>query len=384
MKQYKKLLATILNDGNYKKPAREGMPPTFSHTGLSMVHDMSDGFPLLTTKHTPIRSIIHELLWFMSGDTNIKYLVDNNVKIWNDDAYKYYCRFASDNGGIEQNCILRITDDVSEGGPWYTMLQKDEFIDIIKNAPSVNDLPVYKVSPDLLDRHGNVAEYRLGDLGKVYGHQWRNQNGVDQLLNVINGIKANPESRYHILDAWNPSDFDQMALPPCHCFYQFVAQPMDIEELIESLQKSYKVHHTESDLDLASIVDYDHAVQMCQSYSLPVYKLDLCMTQRSVDAFLGLPFNVPSMGALLMFICKLTNMVPGKLCWTGGDVHIYTNHVDQVMQLLSREPKSLPTLTITKDIECLADVLSLNPKTDIELSGYDPHPAIKADLSVGV
>ncbi len=317
MEIYQDLLRKIIHTGVEKESGRENMPNTIGISQAFMKFNMNDGFPLLTTKKMFLKGIICELLWFMRGQTNIKPLLDDGVNIWNKDAYRWYLK------------KLHKT---------RKPLTIQEFIDTIKEMPH-------------FEIHDN-EQYDLGDLGKVYGYQWRNQNGIDQLANVIDGLKANPYSRYHIIDAWNKADFDEMALPPCHLLYQFIVRP------IQNQSKEKK------------IIDRK-------------FYLDLNMYQRSCDTFLGVPFNIASASLLLMIIAKTCNMVPGVFTWLGGDTHLYTTHGDQVMTQLKRNPKALPKLLITKDLYTLQDIESLTYK-DFELTGYNPHPAIKAELSVGL
>ena len=213
MKQYLDLLKNILKNGVEKESGRANMPNTIGISGAEMRMDLENGFPLLTTKKMFWKGIIHELLWIMHGDTNIKYLVDNDVNIWNGDAYRWYQKHLSVNEGKDQNALM-----YDNGDNTFRMFLIDEFIDEIKKG-EIAYQSIFK-------------GYRIGDLGKVYGHQWRNQNGVDQLKDLISGLKNNPYSRYHILDAWNKVDFPYMALPPCHLLYQFIVRPLTGQEKV--------------------------------------------------------------------------------------------------------------------------------------------------------
>lgn len=264
MKQYLELLEKIMSDGTVKTD-RTGVG-TKSIFGHQMRFDLSEGFPLLTTKKVHLRSIIHELLWFISGDTNIGYLHDNKVSIW------------------------------------------DEWAD------------------------------ENGDLGPVYGKQWRSWQtpdgrSIDQLSQVIETIRNNPDSRRMIVCAWNPSDVDRMALPPCHCFFQFYVAEGRLS---------------------------------CQLY------------QRSADTFLGVPFNIASYALLTMMIAQVCGLQPGEFVHTTGDTHIYLNHFDQVREQLSREPRPLPVMKLNPEIKSIFDF----KYEDFELVGYDPWPAIKAPVAV--
>jgi thymidylate synthase len=264
MQQYHDLMRHILANGT-EKTDRTGTG-TISVFGYQMRFNLADGFPLLTTKKVHMKSIVHELLWFIAGDTNIKYLTDNGVKIW------------------------------------------DEWAD------------------------------ENGDLGPVYGKQWRswaapNGKSIDQLADVINMIKNNPDSRRIIVSAWNPADVPNMALPPCHAFFQFYV----------------------SDSKLS-----------CQLY------------QRSADVFLGVPFNIASYALLTMMVAQVCDLEYGDFIWTGGDTHLYSNHLEQVDLQLSRELRELPTLKINKAVN---DIFSFKYE-DFELLNYNPHPGIKAPVAV--
>ena len=274
MKQYHKLLNHILEKG-IQKGDRTGTG-TISTFGYQMRFDLSEGFPLLTTKKLHLKSIIHELLWFIKGETNIKYLKDNNVKIWDS--------WADENG----------------------------------------------------------------DLGPVYGHQWRNWNsdGVDQINELINQIKSNPNSRRMIVSAWNPSVLPdtsktfsenvsngKAALPPCHAFFQF-----------------YVIDNKLS----------------CQLY------------QRSADTFLGVPFNIASYALFTMMVAQVTNLEPGDFIHTFGDVHLYNNHIEQAKEQLSRDFRSLPIMKINPSVKSINNFKF----EDFELENYDPHPHIKAAVSI--
>ena len=278
----------ILENG-VKKDDRTGTG-TISYFGYQTRYNLNDGFPLLTTKKVFLKGIIHELLWFISGDTNIKYLVDNNVKIWNEWAYEKYKK-----------------------EPVYNGETMDEFIEKIRESKEFAD--------------------KYGDLGPVYGRQWRNFNGVDQLEKLIYNLKHNPDSRRHIISAWNPAEVDNMALPPCHSFMQF-----------------YVVNNKLS----------------CQLY------------QRSADVFLGVPFNIASYSLFTMMIAQVCGFELGDFVHTFGDVHIYSNHMEQIKLQLSREPRALPTMKINPNVKSIYDF----KYEDFELEGYDPHPAIKGVVAV--
>lgn len=288
MKEYLKMCEFVLNNG-VKKEDRTGTG-TISYFGYQTRYDLSKGFPLVTTKKVHLKSIIHELLWFIKGDTNIKYLVDNNVKIWNEWPYETYKKSLD-----------------------YNNETLDEFVEKIK------------ADEEFAMLHG--------DLGPVYGKQWRNFDGVDQLMDLIEGLKKNPDSRRHIISAWNPSEVKYMALPPCHSFMQF-----------------YVVNNKLS----------------CQLY------------QRSADLFLGVPFNIASYALFTMMIAQVCNLELGDFVHTIGDAHIYLNHIDQIKLQLSRTPHPLPKMEMNKDIK---DILDFKYE-DFKLVDYVCDEAIKGVVAV--
>ncbi len=265
MLEYHRLLNKVLTNGSYRED-RTGTG-AYSVFGEQSRYDLSAGFPIVTTKKLHLRSIIHELLWFLSGDTNIRYLQENKVSIW------------------------------------------DEWAD------------------------------ENGDLGPVYGAQWRRWQGapgaepIDQIKKLIEGIKANPYSRRHIVSAWNVAVVDQMALPPCHCLFQFFVAEGKLS---------------------------------CQLY------------QRSADLFLGVPFNIASYAVFTLMVAQVCDLQPGDFVHTFGDLHLYSNHIEQAKLQLAREPRALPVMKLNPDVKDLFDF----KYEDFTLEGYDPHPAIKAPIAV--
>lgn len=288
MKQYLDLVNYILTNG-HKKDDRTNTG-TISVFGYQMRFDLSKGFPLLTTKKVHLKSIIYELLWFISGSTNIKYLVDNDVRIWNDWPYESYKKSSSFEGETIEEFALKIKADALFAAKW-------------------------------------------GNLGPVYGKQWRNFNGVDQLTKLIEKIKTNPNSRRLIISSWNPSEVDDMALPPCHSFMQFY------------------------------VVD---GKLSCQLY------------QRSADVFLGVPFNIASYALFTMMIAQVCNLEVGEFIHTLGDAHIYLNHLEQVNRQLKRTPRPLPKIIINPDIKSIFDF----KYEDFTLVDYNPYSGIKGKVAV--
>lgn len=290
MQQYLQLIETIMNTGEDRLD-RTGVG-TRSIFGYQSRYDLREGFPLLTTKKVHLRSILEELLWFISGSTNIEPLVQKNVKIWNEWPYEIFTK----------------SDD-------YNGESLSEFVEMIRTD------------------HEFAQTY--GELGPVYGKQWRNFNGVDQIENLITSLKDNPFSRRHIVSAWNPAEVDNMALPPCHAFMQFY-------------------------------VSADKKYLSCQLY------------QRSADVFLGVPFNIASYALLLEMVAQVCGYEAKEFVHTIGDAHIYSNHFDQVKLQLSREPMTLPKLKINKEIDSIFDF----ELSDFEVVDYKSHPTIKGAIAV--
>jgi thymidylate synthase len=325
-KSYQALLQDILDNG-VRKTDRTGTG-TISVFGRQIRHKMSEGYPLLTTKKMAFKTMVTELLWFLKGDTNIKYLVDNGCNIWNGDAYKNYFK----------NLPLDI--DVFE------ILTEDKFIDKIKTDDK-------------------FAE-EWGDLGPIYGTQWRewNYTGIDQIQNLINDLKTNPDSRRLMVSAWNVGELEHMTLPPCHYGFQVYTRELNLDERID-IYNGGRIPMNQSS-------DYFH--EHMDAYSIPRRAISLMWNQRSVDTFLGLPFNIASYGLLLEMIAKEVNMVPDELIGNLGDVHLYSNHIEQAKEQITRTPMTLPTVEIT-ELDLLEGSVS------VELKNYIHHDPIKAPLS---
>ncbi len=291
MKQYLDFLKHIKEHGKLR--SNRTSVDTITTFGYQFRVDLNEGFPLLTTKKTHLKSIIHELLWFISGETNIKYLVDHNVHIWDEWPYEKFKASNDYNGETIKEYVKRIKEDDSFAEKW-------------------------------------------GDLGPVYGSQWRNfegpDGGVDQIERLIDGLKNNPNSRRHIVNAWHAARVDEMALPPCHMMFQFFVQDNKLS---------------------------------CQLY------------QRSADAFLGVPFNIASYALFTMIVADVCGYELGEFVHTFGDAHIYVNHLDQVDLQLSRTPRKLPKMKINHK-----DSIFDYTYDDFKLKDYDPYPGIKGEIAV--
>jgi thymidylate synthase len=407
---YLDLIKCIMKDGT-KRDTRAG--EVYSVFGKQIRFDLKEGFPLLTTKKVFTKGVLHELLWFLQrpynshGSMNIEYLVRNGVHIWDDDAYRWFKteiagRFARDKNGSLQvkgifprEYVVCLNDDEIEGHPvyqywiendkrkeddkWLKNITKEEFIDLVLQKVEI---------------HGPfMSKYRFGDLGPVYGKQWRSfgETGTDQINNIINTLKTNPNDRRMLCLAFNPDQLDDMALPPCHVMMQFYARPLTRDERMKIFNNRYLTHkipkeyfewfkkyskNTPEGMDVSMPddgSDYDIA-------GIPKYGLSCMWTQRSVDTFLGLPFNIASYACLTHMIAKLVNMIPDELVGSLGDCHIYTAHKEAIEEQLKREGSDIvPELWIEGDQKTIEDF----KYDDLKIVAYCPNPPIKAPLLVG-
>ena len=343
-KQYIDLLQDILENG-VTKSDRTGTG-TLSVFGRQIRHKMSEGFPLLTTKKMPFRLIATELMWFLRGDTNIKFLVDNNCHIWDGDAYKSY---------------------------------SDHFI-------GYEDVPNKELFIEQIKTDDEFAK-KWGDLGPVYGKQWRSwkftdkfTNGeqiayvngsIDQIKNLINDLKTNPDSRRLLVSAWNPADLQDQVLPPCHYGFQVYTRELSISERVNLFMQGKKV---ERFLEKITNKDLDNK-------NIPKRAISLMWNQRSADLFLGIPFNIASYGLLLEILSKEVNMVPDELIGNLGDTHLYLNHIEQAKEQIGREPFPLPTLNQFPTYTGTKPSIESYVLGDFTLKNYQSHPSIKAPLS---
>lgn len=352
-RQYKELLEYILHFGVEKKD-RTGTG-TKSIFGWQIRHNMKEGFPLLTTKKMHWKSIVTELLWFLRGDTNIKYLVENDCHIWDGDAYKNYEKEFEKDKSIGLRLLVTRTDEKNP----YRKPTREQFITMIE--------------------HDDEFAKKWGELGPIYGKQWRNFNhptnefegydGIDQIANLINELKTNPDSRRLMVSAWNVGELDKMVLPPCHYGFQVYTRELSFEERFEyshNVRGLYYLNKTKEQVE----EDFNYE-------NIPTRAISLMWNQRSVDTFLGLPFNIASYALLLEIIAKEVNMVPEELIGNLGDTHLYLNHIEQAKEQIGRTSFELPNLKIFGEVEDIAHY----ELDDFEIHGYQSHPPIKAPLS---
>jgi len=375
-KQYKELLKHILTNGRVKKD-RTGTG-TISVFDYTMRFNMKEGFPILTSKKVFFKGVVHELIWFLRGQTNIKYLIDNGVHIWDGDAYKAYEKntpkqhiIGSDSDPMKK-CMTWINKtDKQSGYPILERLSKEEFINKIKTD--------------------NEFAEKWGELGPVYGQQWRNwenyeeigqhfssktlileesdilrRKPIDQIQNLINDLKINPDDRGLIVSAWNVADLKNMVLRPCHNFFQCYTYEMTEEERIKEWCESLSKNISYGD---------DMTWEKLDKLNFPKRKISLKVNIRSNDVFLGCPFNCTSYSTLLHLLAKEVNMIADDLIVTIGDAHIYLNHIEQAKLQINLPTFKLPTIQISN--KSIFDI----EYDDIKLVGYKSGPAIKGELS---
>jgi thymidylate synthase len=374
-RQYKELLEHIIHFGVEKKDRT--LTGTKSLFGWQIRHRMEEGFPLLTTKKMAWKSIVTELLWFLRGDTNIKYLVDNGCHIWDGDAWANYKRKTLD----------KFMEDTTIAG--YAITNKEDFINKIKTD--------------------DEFAKKWGDLGPIYGKQWRSwytrelrfrsdvvgepqslpeffevKVPIDQIANLINDLKTNPDSRRLMVNAWNVADVESgnMVLPPCHYGFQVYTRELSLRERFNLWEKI--PNRDVMDFPIGQLTEEQYH-DILTKIGVQSRAISLMWNQRSVDTFLGLPFNIASYGLLLNIIAKIVNMVPEDLIGNLGDVHLYSNHIEQAKEQLTRSAYDLPNLVINKTDEFWEgfDVSLFNhlDTTDFTIENYKSHPAIKAPLS---
>jgi thymidylate synthase len=376
-KQYQDLLRDILYHNN-PKVDRTGTG-TISVFGRQIRHKMSEGFPLLTTKKMPFKTMVTELLWFLRGDTNIKFLVDNGCHIWDGDAFKNYISKTNEYKGdwpdTMETFIERIKTDDEFAKKWGSLgsIYGKQWRDWGRKNVTNYDLKDVKGS----DQPKVLEAIKNGEDVTKYGVKIEYQNNsIDQIANLINDLKTNPDSRRLMVNAWNVGELDQMVLPPCHYGFQVYTR-----ELSESERFNWYGNR------IGSHMHHDHIVQEMNQENVPTRAISLMWNQRSVDTFLGLPFNIASYGLLLEIIAKEVNMIPDELIGNLGDVHLYSNHIEQAKLQIDRDGFGLPTLKHMKTeafYKSLSEDVSLVThldNTDFEMENYQSHPSIKAPLS---
>ena len=356
-KQYLRLLKDILDNG-VEKQDRTGTG-TISVFGRQIRHNMSKGFPLLTTKKMAWKSIVTELLWFLQGRTDLRYLIENDCHIWTGDAYRVYDK------------------DFDREHPPFS-------------APYPKRLTVEEFEKKIMEDEEFNKWY--GDLGPIYGKQWRkwtqttvkkskdgipmgySVNFIDQIQNLINDLRVNPDSRRLMVTSWQPAEILDMTLPPCHYGFQVYTRELSLKERCKiQIDRLAGMYSSEKDIFIKSSID-EVKLKMMDKNNIPKRAISLSWNQRSVDVFLGLPFNIASYALLLEMIADEVNMIPEELIGNLGDTHLYKNHIEQAKEQMTREPTNLPQVTVQDGIFCS----SVN---DVRLENYESDPPIKAPLS---
>ena len=427
-KQYLDILKDIIDNGVWKNTRSGNVKSVF---GRTMRFNLSEGLPLLTTKKVFTKGIIYELLWFLKGDTNIKYLVDNNVHIWDDDAFRWfktldfkYLEREEPYYDEEDNkthidvqgyykldyCIFDLEDDIENS---YTIvlnndiqneisvtiedlknITKEQFIDYVKKNAWIHRYDIYqgrKVSDKKI--------YQFGDLGEIYGKQWRNYgiSGKDQIANIINTLKTNPNDRRMVLNAWNPDVLDNIALPACHMFATFWTRELTKEERIgiwfnkhnlnEEIFNNDKFESHSENYYLfkqyfhEKTITADELIKKIENENIPTRELSCSFTMRSNDWCCGCPYNCVSYSILTHLIAQVCNMSVGELIYYGLDCHVYENHMDAANEQLARDPfkYNLPILSLNKEITNIDEFKF----EDIKILNYESYPSIKYPLNVG-
>ena len=426
-KQYLDILKDIIDNGVWKNTRSGNVKSVF---GRTMRFNLSEGLPLLTTKKVFTKGIIYELLWFLKGDTNIKYLVDNNVHIWDDDAFRWFKTLdfkylereepyydEEDNKthiGVHgyyklDYCIFDLEDDIEN---LYTIVlnndiqneisvtiedlkntTKEQFIDYVKKNAWIHRYDIYqgrKVSDKKI--------YQFGDLGEIYGKQWRNYgiSGKDQIANIINTLKTNPDDRRMVLNAWNPDVLDNIALPACHMFATFWTRELTKEERIgiwfnkhnlnEEIFNNDKFESHSENYYLfkqyfhEKTITADELIKKIENENIPTRELSCSFTMRSNDFCCGNPYNICQYAFLTYMFCEICNMKPGELVYIGNDVHIYENHIEQAEEQISRKGSDIiPKLSFKRKINDINDFTY----EDFVISDYHPDAPIKYPLNVG-
>lgn len=387
--QYLELLQDILENGN-KKNTRSG--EVLSIFGTNMKIDMREGFPLLTTKKMFTRGVIHELLWFLKGDTNIKYLLDNDVHIWDDDAYRWYCELIDNNNKMVKefgSLTLTLSNEIYYNYTFIDKVDKEVFLERCKNK---NKFLLIKGNIN----HYSFDLYKYGDLGDIYGKSWRKfgVSHTDQIQNIIDTLKTSPDDRRMLCINYNPDVLRHVALAPCHIMFQFYTRELTNNERWKLYFNKFKNETPNSYFTQPHIAKYaeaqmflcngDYAEELDKELDkeeIPKRELSCSFYCRSQDVPLGTPFNLASYAFLTHMIAQACNMSVGDLIYNGGDCHIYMNQIEEVKEQLNRNPNEYksPKLWLNPEIKNIDDFTI----DDVKIVDYQSYPTIKFPLSVG-
>lgn len=408
-KAYLELLHDVMDNGIEKETRAGGVKSVF---GRQLSIDLKEGFPLLTTKKVFTKGIIHELLWFLKepynahNSMNIRYLVENNVHIWDDDAWRWFRSFAENQimNSEDDSCFsLFAVERGQNGDETYELLELGPIEKLAQISQAYDDkkyfleLVINEIEVVYIDAKLNTKKYyRFGDLGPIYGKQWRSfgSSHTDQIKSIIHTLRNNPNDRRMLCVAFNPDELSAMALPPCHVMFQFYARELSYLERWEEYMRRHKDEALNEHFTNDSIQIYAEAVsswtpkerqmellKILDKENVPTLGLSCMFTMRSVDLCCGLPFNIASYALLTYMVAKLVNMAPDTLVASLGDCHIYKNHFDGVMEQMSRKGQvNLPKLEIKGEQQTVDDFKYEN----FEITGYTPDPTIKFPLNVGL
>jgi thymidylate synthase len=387
-KQYTVLLQDILDNGVTKQD-RTGTG-TLSVFGRQIRHKMSEGFPLLTTKKIHFKSVVTELLWFLRGDTSIEYLLKNDCNIWTGDAYKNWVnQFNISTDEIDEEFINGTHGHDASTNPPSKTYKRGAINCFLEGKRDKPDF--FLTQEEFINKIKTDDEFakKWGELGPIYGAQWRDwltykpsndtgsfyqSSNIDQIQNLINELKTNPDSRRLMVNAWNVGELDQMVLPPCHYGFQVYTRELSLEERREIFIKQINGLH----FQIFSLEGEEGIHREYDKQNVPRRAISLMWNQRSVDTGLGLSFNIASYSLLLMMIAKQVNMVPYEVIGNLGDVHLYLNHIEPIKEQLTRESYPLPTVKISDRV---VNDISEYTLDDIILENYQSHPTIKLPLS---
>lgn len=346
--QYRAIIADILENGTVSGDRTgTGTKKVF---GRMITHDMKEGFPLLTTKKMFWKGILVELLWFLRGDTNIKYLVDNSVNIWVGDCYKRYKNIETHLDEVSPDC--KILDEESLE---YRIMTEKEFIQAIKDDKQ-------------LGFSGLTFSQVYAELGTVYGKEWVDWYGINQVQEVLDSLKNNPDNRRMMVTAWNPVNVKKAVLPPCHYAWQVFTRELSLTE-----RQDIAINYIKNENDIWKFA----TVENLDVLGVPEREISIMFQMRSVDMPLGFPFDIASYAFLLSMIAQVVNMVPGKVSCSLGDTHIYINQIDAIKEQITREPYPLPVLELNKDVKNLFDF----KVSDVKINDYQCHEKIYIPLS---
>lgn len=365
--QYLQMLKDVIRHGKHEENERTGTG-TMDLFGYNMRFDLSDGtVPLLTTKKMFHHGIITELIWFCKGLTNIKWLIERKANFWTADAHRVYCKDWQEHPTGYLRNISGIHYDELKDAEMKKFYEKHGVP--VGDACNYRPYTLKEFSDNVLEDKEFAAKF--AELNGIYSKQWRGFDGIDQLQNLVDTLKNNPSSRRMIVTAWNPKEIEEMALPPCHCLFQFHSREMSYGERVRELNRvvpAKNLPYSKEETD-----------EMLEKFNIPTRRLSCQLYQRSSDTFLGVPFNIASYSILVHIVAKMVNMAPGEFIWVSGSTHIYSNHMSAINEQLMRKPLGFPKISLAKK-DYAWENLEIE---DINIVDYQCHEKITAELNVG-